>query len=590
MASQKTTMGTGRLMHQPGWKFEGNGMSAEYTAKDPSLPLLMPQAVFQREIYEPVSALVDYVNALFGKGYSPDTLRQDLLDIYALDFYIAQVHNGGHTQYLHNCFKKRERFMEEAARAARSIGLSEIADLVDQCADFNRRNPDSADRPDRYENPAEELKDLDSELYALDFTPEERSDFLNSLPPGHCDHLRDKFRIEAVDKTSAAVVAEVERLLPERTDDYAAKRAAEFARPFYEKKVSKISGPEPSDYKNGEIERNVESLARRIETFLQDPKTDNRSSKLADVVREKLLEPGYGELSRYSLHVAAWIAQHPDLELIPSDAWNTRIEAIVASSPFTGLEMQRRELERVTSELPDDEQVAKSAIIAMLSNGDCKKPTYDYRINDAYLWPRYKKAYIFKMSDSKFYFCISPDNRFAVHSVAKSWSFRMAKIAILALLQLGLIQKSELWAWPTLYAGRPSPNFFSEKRSALTLRILRWLTSFPVEVVGKRFTHRGIVPNLAARMCDLHVPEAYMQWSEGAEETYHFGWGILESLDTDARRLVWRFPLEDEVHQMVACPEFVEFSVVGQNRKARYQASELSDLRRKLSRPADRSG
>jgi hypothetical protein len=561
-------------------------MSVEYSAKDPSLPLVLPQIVFQREVYAPSSYLGTYTSKLFDAGYSEETLPQDLVDIRALNFYVGQVLNGGHSQFIHNCFEHREIRMERAARAARMIGLPEMANLVDQCAAFCRNNPDLADEQNGVENRAEELDELDGALYALDFTPEKRSDFLNSLPPGHCDHLRDKFRIEAVDETLAAVVAEVERLLPERTDEYAAKHAAELARPFFEKKVSKTRGPEPSDYKNGEIDRNVESLARRIETFFQDPKAGNRSSKLTDVVREKLLEPGYGELSRYSLHVAAWVAQHPQLELVPKDQWSSRIEAIVASSPFTGLELQRRELEKLTRALPEDAQVAISAIKAMLDSRDCNKPPFDYEVDEVDLSPRYRQAYLFKFSGSEFYFCRSSKNRLVVHSMRKSRSFPLAKMVILTLRQFGVIDNSELYRWPSNYAGELVNELFYEEQSVQPGGILHWLKSFPVHVVGKRFTHSGIVSDLAALMRDLHVPEAYMQWCDHAERMDFFRWGILESLDINSKQLVWRFPLEDEVHQMVACPEFVDFSVVGQNRKARYPASELSDLRRKLARPS----
>ncbi|MDN3721830.1 hypothetical protein QW131_28300 [Roseibium salinum] len=60
-------------------------------------------------------------------------------------------------------------------------------------------------------------------------------------------------------------------------------------------------------------------------------------------------------------------------------------------------------------------------------------------------------------------------------------------------------------------------------------------------------------------MLELHVPEAYMQWSDHASRMAYFQRGILESLDAGTQRLVWQFPHADEVHRMVACPEFVEF-------------------------------
>ena len=116
------------------------------------------------------------------------------------------------------------------------------------------------------------------------------------------------------------------------------------------------------------------------------------------------------------------------------------------------------------------------------------------------------------------------------------------------------------------------------KKSILPEAILNWLTSIPEHVLGDRVAHAEIVSGHADLMRKLRVPEAYMQWSDHADRSIYFRRGILESLDTNAQRIAWQFPHADEVHRMVADPEFVEFEVIGGSRVARFSAEDLSAL------------
>lgn len=554
-------------------------MLKEYTTKDASLPLILPQTVFRREIYEPVSSLVNYVNDLFQEGYSAETLRQDLVDMYALDFYDSQVRNGGHSQFIHNSFEHRETGMERAARAARMIGLPEMATLLDQCATFCGDNPELANSHDILKS-TEFLSELDSAHGNLEYTHEERTTYLFTLPPGHCDDLRDKFRFDDLDDTITAIVAEVDRLLLTKTQDDAAKGAAELARSFFKEKISKTRGPEPSEYKDRDVDRDIERLAGYIKIALRDSTLDERTENVTFQVRDKMLDPGLYDLSRYHIHAAAWIAQHPHVELVPIDGWKPRVEAIAAASPFAMFEKRRRQLERVTRKMPDDTQLAIGEAMAILAHPDRSGPFFEYTKKRVDLSPHYLEAHFAKTSDGELLLCKTSD-RVDFYSLKQNWRFALAKRVIKILQRSGMIHRLDLLDWPSDLPLKRLPG--APKRSMLPETILNWLKSHPQRAMGQRIAHGLIVPGKADLMHKLHVPEAYMQWIDHSDRSIHFHLGVLESYDADAERIAWTFPHADEVHQMVACTNFVEFSILGGNRQAQYPIEQLSKLRCELA-------
>lgn len=69
------------------------------------MPILVRQSVFEdRDDKEIVSAVVDeYVNDLRQRGYYlKGELPANAMRSYNTDYYLAQVANGGHGQFMHN--------------------------------------------------------------------------------------------------------------------------------------------------------------------------------------------------------------------------------------------------------------------------------------------------------------------------------------------------------------------------------------------------------------------------------------------------------------------------------------------------------
>ncbi len=54
------------------------------------------------EAWRSVASLIDIVNELFGAMLTPDEIGDATLVHYYVDFYVAQVDNGGHSQFLAN--------------------------------------------------------------------------------------------------------------------------------------------------------------------------------------------------------------------------------------------------------------------------------------------------------------------------------------------------------------------------------------------------------------------------------------------------------------------------------------------------------
>jgi hypothetical protein len=69
----------------------------------PDKPLIVAQSAFDSE--EPldlVYSLVDVVNGMYEAHLYDEEIAEEALSHYLLDYYIAQVTNGGHSQFLYN--------------------------------------------------------------------------------------------------------------------------------------------------------------------------------------------------------------------------------------------------------------------------------------------------------------------------------------------------------------------------------------------------------------------------------------------------------------------------------------------------------
>ncbi|MEM8793634.1 MAG: DUF4375 domain-containing protein [Pseudomonadota bacterium] len=124
------------------------------------------------EEWRVVSAVVDYVNAMIEHGlYSVDEIPQKAMHAYHADYYLAQVNNGGHSQFIHNSGNAAEVTWRNAARGLESMGAYGHFQILAKMLAWVEANPEETAAQTGFSGGrAKELDDLDSAFYALDKT------------------------------------------------------------------------------------------------------------------------------------------------------------------------------------------------------------------------------------------------------------------------------------------------------------------------------------------------------------------------------------------------------------------------------------
>jgi len=122
-----------------------------------------------RAVYGPISEFVDYINFLGDHGVLEENMPPEWYDLYALDFYVAQVKNGGNSQFIHNARHLLFMQLDRAKRAAGMLGLPELVAMIDSCRAWCEANPRARARQDGFENSADALEALDDRLFAYKF-------------------------------------------------------------------------------------------------------------------------------------------------------------------------------------------------------------------------------------------------------------------------------------------------------------------------------------------------------------------------------------------------------------------------------------
>lgn len=104
---------------------------------DPSV-IVSDQRVASADPYDIVSANIEVVNALFGEHLRADEIAPDALRSYYVDYYLAQVENGGFSQFVYNSHWSplMNGFIREGLAAIEAAGhlalFNESAALVEQ--------------------------------------------------------------------------------------------------------------------------------------------------------------------------------------------------------------------------------------------------------------------------------------------------------------------------------------------------------------------------------------------------------------------------------------------------------------------------
>jgi hypothetical protein len=103
---------------------------------DPSV-IVSDQSVASADPYDIVYSNIEFVSALFGEHLRTDEIAPDALRTYYVDYYLAQVNNGGFSQFVYNSHWSplMVGFIREGLAAMKAVGhlalFNESAALVD---------------------------------------------------------------------------------------------------------------------------------------------------------------------------------------------------------------------------------------------------------------------------------------------------------------------------------------------------------------------------------------------------------------------------------------------------------------------------
>jgi hypothetical protein len=123
-----------------------------------------------RDAYQLVQAVVDFVNfALHEAFHVRGEIEVKALQAYHADYYLAQVNNGGHSQFVHNTNGIRELINGDALAALTAMQAPH-SDILNKMISWIVANPDEAQAQNGFEVRAPFLDELDQEFYARDKT------------------------------------------------------------------------------------------------------------------------------------------------------------------------------------------------------------------------------------------------------------------------------------------------------------------------------------------------------------------------------------------------------------------------------------
>jgi hypothetical protein len=117
-----------------------------------------------------VEDVVAFCNEMMNKGFfALSELPQKAVQAYYADYYLAQVNNGGHSQFVGNAGGRALRFMEHALEGLRAMGADAHFALLEQAFAWVREHPDEAAKQTGFNGGiAAELKALDAPFFVAD--------------------------------------------------------------------------------------------------------------------------------------------------------------------------------------------------------------------------------------------------------------------------------------------------------------------------------------------------------------------------------------------------------------------------------------
>ncbi|WP_042776942.1 DMP19 family protein [Sinorhizobium fredii] len=93
----------------------------------------------------PIETIVNFVNYLLSGGfYRLQSLPPYLVQMYHADFYVTQIENGGHSQFVHNCGTKAQTIFESAEAGLAAMGSCGTCKPGTGARRVGRHNPSKA--------------------------------------------------------------------------------------------------------------------------------------------------------------------------------------------------------------------------------------------------------------------------------------------------------------------------------------------------------------------------------------------------------------------------------------------------------------
>ncbi|MFW2545296.1 DMP19 family protein [Primorskyibacter sp. 2E107] len=135
--------------------------------------IIVPQSAMDALPDDPaplVLAVVRFTNHMTGEGrYKRTELPPAALQAFHCDYYLAQVNNGGHAQFVHNTLALIEDTFEDVVTGLKAMGAMDYLILARSAQKWVRDNPEEAAQQTGFEGGiADGLRRLDQPFFQLD--------------------------------------------------------------------------------------------------------------------------------------------------------------------------------------------------------------------------------------------------------------------------------------------------------------------------------------------------------------------------------------------------------------------------------------
>lgn len=136
-------------------------------------PIIVQQEDYDRGGSDLVYALVRYVNLMMEDGlYDSTQLPPHAMQSYHADLYLAQVNNGGHSQFIGNLMGPHfDITIRNVRQALKSIGSVHFTKIFDDFLVWMNENPSLVSEQTGFGDIPEALNDLDKRFYGQANTP-----------------------------------------------------------------------------------------------------------------------------------------------------------------------------------------------------------------------------------------------------------------------------------------------------------------------------------------------------------------------------------------------------------------------------------